>query len=112
MGCQDRSNYYSLGNMKSWASILRFLKSVFGARSRPEAMPSDERWDDVITKPTVSQCGCGRTIYLVDGNENPPIAQDELEKQSVCLMSRDGDWFFCDSQGSTWVRAARRAPRT
>jgi hypothetical protein len=64
--------------------------------------------DNDVTPTVSNRCSCGDELIYVDGDEKPPLTQEEISLQFHCLMSRGGDWFFCMHQGATWVRMAVR----
>ncbi len=55
--------------------------------------------------PTVDvRCGCGCELIPVSGDERPPMTKPEMSMQFHCLISRLGDWRFCNFHKETWIR--------
>lgn len=60
--------------------------------------------DPDVTPMATDRCSCGAELIMVDGDENPPLTQTEINVQFHCLMSRSGWWFFCMTQQATWLK--------
>ncbi len=68
--------------------------------------PTVEIVDDV-TPVTLDKCYCGSEKIFVDGDEKPPMTREEMDLQFYCLISRAGDWEYCNFHKETWARLAR-----